>query len=78
VLPSSGAGGPDSPLAVTALRCSKQDPNRESEEEAKRLQNGRVIFLEGLGQVGAFLRSDLSIPIVKTFLKDLGIKPKSS
>jgi pimeloyl-ACP methyl ester carboxylesterase len=56
---------------------SKEDPDHESEEDAKRLQNGRAIFLEGLGHVGAFLRSDLSLPIVKAFLKEVGVGPKS-
>jgi pimeloyl-ACP methyl ester carboxylesterase len=63
----------------TLIICgSKEDPDRESEEEAKRLQNGRAVFLEGLGHVGAFLRSDLSIPIVRKFLKEAGIEPESS
>jgi pimeloyl-ACP methyl ester carboxylesterase len=56
---------------------SLEDPDRESEAEAGRLQNGRAVLLEGLGHHGAFLRPDLSIPIVKGFLKDVGIKPES-
>lgn len=63
----------------TLIMCgSKEDPDRESEAEAGRLKNGRVAFLDGLGHTGAFLRPDLSIPIVKAFLKDLGIEPESS
>jgi len=62
----------------TLIMCgSVEDPDHESEAEAIRLQNGRAVLLEGLGHLGAFLRSDLSMPIVKGFLKDLGIKPES-
>jgi pimeloyl-ACP methyl ester carboxylesterase len=62
----------------TLIICgSLEDPDRESEAEAGRLQNGRAVLLEGLGHHGAFLRPDLSIPIVKGFLKDVGIKPES-
>jgi len=57
---------------------SREDPDRESEEDAKRLQNGRAIILEGLGHVGAILRPDLSLPIIKAFLKETGVGPKSS
>jgi len=63
----------------TLILCgSKEDPDRESEKEAKRLQNGRAIYLEGLGHVGAFLRADLSLPIVRKFLKDVGVGPTKS
>jgi pimeloyl-ACP methyl ester carboxylesterase len=62
----------------TLIICgSLEDPDRESEAEATRLQNGRAVLLEGLGHHGAFLRPDLSIPIVKGFLNDVGIKPES-
>lgn len=61
----------------TLIICgSKEDPNHESEVEAKRLQNGRAVFLEGLGHVGSFLRTDISIPIVKAFLGEVGIRPR--
>ncbi|OGS56403.1 MAG: hypothetical protein A3K60_08690 [Euryarchaeota archaeon RBG_19FT_COMBO_56_21] len=63
----------------TLIMCgSREDPGRESEVEAKRLQNGRTVILEGFGHIGAFLRSDLSIPIVKGFLEDVGVGPESS
>jgi pimeloyl-ACP methyl ester carboxylesterase len=57
---------------------SKEDSDRESEEDAKRLQNGRAIILEGLGHVGVILRPDLSLPVVKAFLKEVGVGHKSS
>ena len=69
---------PRIPTPTLILCGTKEDPDRECEEDAKRLQNGRAIFLEGLGHVGAFLRSDLSLPIVKAFLKEVGVGPKSS
>lgn len=63
----------------TLIICgSKEDPDRESEAEAQRLQNGRAVILEGFGHIGAFLRPDLSLPIVKGFLKEVGIDPESS
>ena len=58
----------------TLIMCgSREDPGRESEVEAKRLQNGRAVILDGFGHIGAFLRSDLSIPIVKAFLGEVGV-----
>ncbi|HDP97285.1 MAG TPA: alpha/beta hydrolase [Euryarchaeota archaeon] len=63
----------------TLIICgSKEDPDRESEAEAQRLQNGRAVILEGFGHLGAFLRSDLSLPAVKAFLKEVGIEPDPS
>lgn len=63
----------------TLIICgSKEDPDRESEAEAQRLQNGRAVILEGFGHIGAFLRPDLSLPIVKGFLKEVGIEPEPS
>lgn len=62
----------------TLIMCgSKEDPDREPEADARRLQNGRAIFLEGLGHIGAFLRSDLSIPVVKAFLREIGVESES-
>jgi pimeloyl-ACP methyl ester carboxylesterase len=62
----------------TLIICgSKEDPDRESEEEAKRLQNGRAVILEGFGHIGAFLRSDVSLHLVREFLKEVGIGPES-
>jgi pimeloyl-ACP methyl ester carboxylesterase len=63
----------------TLIICgSKEDPDRGSEAEAQRLENGRAVVLEGFGHIGAFLRSDLSLPRVKAFLEEVGIEPESS
>ena len=63
-------------IPTLILVGSREGSDLESEEDAKRLQNGRAIVLEGLGHVGAILRPDLSLPIVKAFLKEVGVAPK--
>jgi pimeloyl-ACP methyl ester carboxylesterase len=47
-----------------------EDPNRQAEKLAEKIPNSKAITLRGLGHLGAFIHSELVLPIATKFLRD--------
>jgi len=55
---------------ILLLTGEKEDPDRQTEDTVSRIRNARVIRVPNVGHLGAFYRSDLTLPHALPFLRD--------
>jgi pimeloyl-ACP methyl ester carboxylesterase len=59
-------------MPVLLITGEREDPDRAAEREARNIPGGSAAVLPGLNHIGAFDRSDLTVPIFRRFLDQHG------
>ncbi len=62
---------PNLRVPVLMLTGEREDQERTTEKAIERIPNGRVVRLRGVGHLSAFYRSDLTLPHILPFLREL-------